>query len=525
MNLDKLFAFLSEQWARHSPTIAVHLALLLVLQLAVLQPGLLQGESLWTWFKGLLDTGLAELGIQPERAYVLVALAYVYLAGIQLAAAELAALPLLRPSYAEPPLNDEQLRQAARLLPGPPDFFAVSRRLRELQQRYEHAAGANGGEPFPWLGRRRRELQRYLGLCLLSALGCAAWLLAGAPGAQSYGRALALLAGCIAAALLVRWWLRRYFERYIHELRWATLNELARDQRSEADDGAEPWRADPLAEARSRVLARHTAFEQAWARSPAGLATRLSWQLPRRLQPALRQRIARIELPGTEEDWALLSSLQTRHAAAPPPPAAALDCAPYAGRFAALLECPGAGLALLLDPALGLAPAAREHGASFCFATRRHGGPVLGLDYEPGRQLLRIHGWRLRWACLMALGPGLPIEQLAQGRLPPGPARRLADGRLDTAGWAPGAMQLDGQALDEVQPARAGDSYLLRARLRSGVEALLALQCFATPQPGRLLLAWKLLEAFEERRDVALAAPWWRLRGWRELPARRPERP
>ena len=519
MNLDKLFAFLSEQWARHSPTIAVHLALLLALQLAVLQPGLFQGETLWAWFKSVMDAGLLELGIKPERAYVLGLLAYVYLAGIQLAASQLAALPLLRPSYAEPPLHEAQLRTAARLLPGPPDFFAISRRLRELQQRYEHAARARGeGEPLPWLGRRRRELQRYLGLCMLCALGCALWLIAGAPGALSHERALGLLLAWLMAALLLRWSLRRYYERYIHELRWAALNEL---EQARADD---PWQLDPLAEARSRVLARHTAFEQAWSRSPAGLARRLSSRLPLRLGQALRQRLAWAELPGTEEDWALLSSLASRQDAAAPPPAAALDCSPYLGRFAALLECPGAGLAMLVDPALGLAPAAPGHGASFCLASRRHGGSVMSLGYEPGAAVARLRCWSARWACLLPLGV-VPIEQLAQGRLPSEQAWRLASRALDSAGWTREAMQLDAQRLEAVQDLQPGASYLLRAKLRSGIEALAVLQCFATPRPGHCLLAWRLLEAFEDRRDVALAAPWWRLRGWQTLLARDPRAP
>ena len=94
MNPKDLLAGFSALWARHSPTVIVHLVLLAILAFYVLAGGSapVVGE-LWRAAKQAIDDSLKEVGIQVERGYVIVALVYLYLTACQWVAGMVGSLP------------------------------------------------------------------------------------------------------------------------------------------------------------------------------------------------------------------------------------------------------------------------------------------------------------------------------------------------------------------------------------------------------------------------------------------------
>ncbi|KQW45842.1 MULTISPECIES: hypothetical protein [unclassified Roseateles] len=187
---------------------------------------------------------------------------------------------------------------------------------------------------------------------------------------------------------------------------------------------------------------------------------------------------------------------------------------------------------------MAMAPAADGHGSSYSFAERRHGRGLLSIAYrvdkfeQTGEGESHL-GWldaqmphRAQWAFIADLG-AFPIEKLAQRNWPDGCSGptpwddRLSNSDLSRINAYPRQelVSCGDWELAARQRLHFGHAYLLRARLRSGVEGMVAMQAFGTQITGQVLLAWIALEVHSDVDQRALSVParWWRLGGWLEL--------
>ena len=534
MSFDKLLASLADLWAKHAPTVVMHVVLFIALRTWVVGfDHSLGTEQGWLDLKTSVDALLAEVGIDNGRGYALLALGYVYLSAFQWLANVVTQLPVLRPPYSEPSLNVDFLRYAGGVLRLRPDAYRVREKLDEVVEKFARGFKERGeSEPGSWLRFDTAKWSRYYGLGIVATAGSLLWWLQGSSGAVSAGRVAQLVLALLVFTLLARWQVVRKHRSRAQQMRYAALRAYERDHAAEAE-------VSELRSLRAEALANNDAYWKAYDRNPVSIIRRYSQRWPPFLKERLWRRLP--YLPGLADDWDLVRSQAARQEDYTNPPPSSLSVAAYQSRFRNLLECRGSGLCMLVDPALGLAPSAWGSGAEYSLDARCHGAGQVGIRYYAGwgaddEGSFGVGNSADTWGFLADIGPH-PIELVAQGTFPPVQDRTLAwshltDNKLDTSGLLGEHLnkrdaKVAGIEVCSMQPARPGHTYLMRKRCRSGAEPVVAFQCFATPDKGRLLVAWRILGVVRENHVAPKIPPWWRPSAWgflKALAAGRPDR-
>jgi hypothetical protein len=529
MNLDKLLASLSDLWARHAPTVLMHGALFIVMQTWVANFGPnLGAEHLWHEVKTKVDALLVESGIKIERGYALAAIGYVYLVIVQWLADTVTQFPGLRPTFAYRTFDVDFLRHAGNVLRLPPDPYRILEKVDQLVDKFTRGFKERGEpEPYSWLQADISKWSRFYGLAIVATVASLVWWLEGGSGAVSRSRVGQLALCLLGFALLARGQLTRKYRNRRRQLRYAALRSRELEDSGEAE-------ANQLSHLRNDAIVANVAYEKAYQRHPTTLVRRYTARLPGPVRETLWHRLS--YLPRPAEDWELTRSQAARQEDYTGPLPSSLSVSAYQARFRNLLECRGSGLFFLVNRDLGLAPSAEGGGAEYSFETRRHGyGEVMirfRADWRKNEDgWLSTNNYGALWGFLADIGP-YPIERVAGGNLPEVDDPQLAwwhllESELDMSGIAAANLDTDnakvhGIAVRSALRARPGNTYLLRSRCRSGAEAVIAFQCFATPDVGRLLIAWKFLNVFREKQQAPQILPWWKPAAWLMLEPRRP---
>ena len=523
MNLKDLLASFSALWARHSPTVIVHLALLVILVSYVLSGGNgLFVADLWRLAKQAIDDSLKEVGIQIERGYVIVALVYLYLTACQWVAGMVGSIPGLRVRI-QSQLTPELASRLARFVPTDNDMFDVDRKLwrqwddiRQAQQ--EHDQSSTLG----WYDRNISLWSRYLGLSVIAFVGVLAWRLEGASGAVSAARVTDIALALFAFALLSRWRLGRWVKRREESSVWSAIEAYER-KRPPVEEH------EPIVSLRARLISETRRFRLALDRHPTSVLRNLIFRLHLPFRQRLLQAVPHSYPRWNNDDWLLFDSALRLHSEERTQPPIALRVDAFRSRFASLLECRGAGLCILVADDTGLAPAVRDFGASYCFAERSHEGRRFPLRYSASSSGAGLGTFEFAryggegWGVLADMGPQR-IELIAQHRYGSPSDGNLAEdwfalfrADLDTAGWSRGSFRAEGETVHGVHlcssvPAVLGHSYFLRARIQAeGPEAVIAFQCFGAGDAQRLLIAWKIIAIYGQPSRPPLVRPWWSL--------------
>src|SRR5262245_25069120 len=182
---------------------------------------------------------------------------------------------------------------------------------------------------------------------------------------------------------------------------------------------------------------------------------------------------------------------------------------------------------LLVPRSLGLAPAAPGGGASYCLATRRHGGHILPVLLDAAEDLSRVDltvfSYGRASAFLAEIGE-YPIEKLAQEDFPNTVGTHWHSIlRLDFTAetWDQigrgDSVVVANQALVSRVNLRHGVSYFLGARTELGSKVSAVLQCFLVSKSPKVLMAWRLLRVHGDDPSMPQVLPWWRPAAWRNL--------
>lgn|GEM_PF-947227 len=532
MNPTKLLAEISSTLERHWPTLIVHIVLFAWLIVRVIHPDAIpDGNSIWSWLLGRIDTALTAVGAKLEPWYVLAALGVAYLAGFQWLREFVVNRPVVR-IFFDWRFRPGVLGRACQVLRLPPEIWTVENRLRRLVDLYAREAEEKGSStPYKWLFERRARQNRYYGALVIALIAAIAWWIEGGTYARTPGRVAELAGLLFLICLAVRRTIARDGASAGESLgHWA----LSEHERREP-----PAKPDPLGWMRYNLACTQAEFERARRRHPSEIIERLVGRATRLVDWAFRltgrsetldklvwQRVLKDfpRAPGWHPDqaWQLIASQVLTIGDEEVEPPGALRADAFVSRFAPLLECPGTGLCILVPRSLGLAPVV--DGNSYCFAERRHGGQVLTLklDAETGLSGARIVPHSREQAYLVELG-NFPIERLAQGDLPETPGHglwRVASARLDDDEWrlveAGADVSIDGVSLFREAELKLGSSYLLGARTRSGTSTVVAFQCFGAGDDRRLLIAWRILAVGETEKPPEVQ-PWWEASVWRDL--------
>jgi hypothetical protein len=248
----------------------------------------------------------------------------------------------------------------------------------------------------------------------------------------------------------------------------------------------------------------------------------------------LRTWIASPDRRPDEAEWAVLASSRTLFSAETTSPPVALSPLPFAGRFAALLERPGAGLCVLAAERAGLAPAAPRGGAVYSFATRRHAYDHFGvsLDAWDGLDMGEGLGAQPPRAQLSVLTGGsrgfiarigdFAIEPMMANVVPYGACKgwaKLFFGDVPAEVWLPpnepGPVMIEEVAVARRAELRPGESYMAGLKTDAGAESRVILQCFRIAGGQRILIAWSFLDAWPKPLAGQLCLPWWTPAAWR----------
>ncbi|VWX50871.1 hypothetical protein [Novosphingobium sp. 9U] len=514
--VDEVLAFIR----RHAPALVAHLLFLVWLGFFVIDPRAVAdgGASLpLLWFQ--IETPLQSMGLSLERWYVAAGLLVAYFTLFEWVQGVVTTVPLLRVVHGWRYPAD-LMAAACQTLRLPPEYWRVMEAIDSCTRRAEDRVRQSGQRhPYQWLIDRSAVLFRYYGAVLIALAGSIAWALLGATRARSPERVWLTIALLVAIAVGLRLAIRlKHAERRARIAGWA-LSEQRRDQGELAHD--------PLSEVRLSAMLTRAAIEEAFARHPASWLMRWTQRLPDKQRRKVRDLFTMPDTSIGEQRWRLLSSQLMRHPDEVLIPPAALKVDAFTGRFAALLECTGSGLSVLVPGGLGLAPAAQEGGQTYSFARRCHGRDDVAIE------LSLWSGFEEPYAkpTLRALVPGgigflvalgtRPIEQLAQHNFPDNPilARSLARD-LTAEQWTAiekaETVFVDDVALARELPVTPGGSYLLAARTRQGADVELVFQCFRVAGTNKLLVAWRILEVSRQATSQTIP-PWWRPAAWRGL--------
>lgn len=526
MNPTKVLDFLSDLWAKHAPTVLMHVMLFLAIRVFVLDPGnLVGGLPVWSAIKQGLAFALNELGFtKVERGYALAAIGLVYLTMVLWAASFLASLPYLAPALRYR-IDPDRIVLAGAAFRTDPGVYLVRERLDDAVEAYKRRF-IERKQPYPyeWVEAQCRTWHRYYGLCLLTTLGSLVWWWWGSIGARSPAHVLKLAAVTFLAALFARWKTRERGEYQRSGIEMAAI--MAHEK--ESGQAEEP---NELRLLRTRLLKKDAEIEIAVSRHPLRVIRRLAFHLPSPLRGAVMKALdEHLEYPPYywSGNWRLMQSQVLRHGESSQSVPAALNAEAFKERFRGLLECQGAGICLLVDSMSGLAPSVRDGGASYSFANRNYEYDEPGIRYHrfsDSRQTFSVSNFGKQWGWLSLIGP-YPIELLAQREFHHGSgggeSRKLADQHLDTKAWnakmfeGEGA-QLFGMTLRESQPVVPGASYLYRCMEKGGAEVVIVFQCFRVVGTEKIFLAWKILDIFHDKGETAPILPCWNPKAWRGM--------
>jgi hypothetical protein len=205
----------------------------------------------------------------------------------------------------------------------------------------------------------------------------------------------------------------------------------------------------------------------------------------------------------------------------------------FTERFAALLECAGSGLCILVPRGLGLAPSVAGQGAVYSFAERVHDYGALQIELWAQDSLedarLDARGYGGEGVFLCAVGE-VPIEILAQETYRPerdGAVEAFLRSRSSES-WppevTPDTVGNPAEPLTHNVPLVLGSSYLLLTRTRHGLRCLVAFQCFRLAGSEKLLMPWRILWVEDWRWAPPEVLPWWQPAAWREVLRQRERR-
>ena len=225
-----------------------------------------------------------------------------------------------------------------------------------------------------------------------------------------------------------------------------------------------------------------------------------------------------------QEDWEIFESEAMLYRDETQPPPKALRIEDFVARFEPLLECPGAGLFMLVPSSLGLAPSVDQGGESYCLGTRRHGwGPLsvtIQADNDIEHARLRVQSGSEAPSFLVEIGQ-IPIERLAQKQFPYASGvdwLELAYGRFEAQVWTGVGnrepVTRGKLVLTDSVDLHPGSSYLLSARTRLGTRVSAVLQCFQVVSAPKVIVAWRIINVTAAESAMPELLPWWKPVAW-----------
>lgn len=517
MNPAKLLDEIVGTLQRYAPLLIVHVLVLFWLSARVLDPAALP-DGIWVdRLQPRINTALTAIGLSLELWYVLVALVLAYIAVFQWVRSIVAGIPVLRISVALR-YTPDLLGHAAQTLRMRPSSREVSDRLNELVDVYtKEYRETNQEHPYQWQFDREATWRRYYGALLVVLISLVVWAVDGAQLARSPSDVwrMAALTALISVAVRVGT-IRSTVNGHNQLGYWALREYLRRNP---------PDRPDPLSWIRYELVMAEAKYAKAMRRSPLILIWSLLDRLPEKPRRRLRNYI-RPEIWRNDEDWDILASHLTTFEDEEHTPPQALRVDEYLDRFAALLECTGAGLCALAPAQSGLAPAVRGGGSGYSFAERRHGDfrltiRLLRTEADGSCQIF-VENYGDEKSIIADIG-NHPIELAAQRQFPEDlhGVYELTSPDFDGQDWPSGSDKFERVAGDvtfsDRLPYRAGSTYLMRARLRNSTQAVIVFQCFDEQGSDRKLIAWRIIDVFQHREDVPDVPAWWNPRGWQTL--------
>lgn len=521
MTPTKLLDEIISALAKHGPTLIIHLLLFVWLSVRVLDPAALPSvEAVWVPIADRIDSSLRAVGLSPERWYVLAALTIAYLVTFRWIRNLVTVLPLVRvpfPTWPTPQL----LRFAVETLRMRPDLWRVSEAIHKHTERATREL-QEPAHPSSYLASydRVNTWYAYYGTLLLVLAAMAIWLAEGASYARSAARVRELVILISICCLGVRWKTMFELGRRQTALAYWGLNHLPGDANDE--------RADPLTWRRGQLVEEQFHFERAAARHPARILDRVSHRwLPEKAAKKVSARLRHPPWLSPHQDWEILESEASMYRDEQQMPPKALRVDEFAARFEPLLECTGSGLFMLVPSSLGLAPAVRQGGASYCLGMRRHGEYLLPISLQADDTLeqarLYVNSRPEAPSFLIEIGE-VPVEQLAQETFPADAEANwseVAQLEFEPEVWTQiGERQrvLRGSlALEDGADLHPGSSYLLGARTELGTRVSAVFQCFRVVGAPKVLIAWRILKVAAAESAMPEVLPWWRPAAWNGL--------
>lgn len=537
MNFKDVGTILANAWAEYSPTMIGHLLLALVLGIYVLDPvGSFPLREFWPSIKLAADRLIFESGVKIERGYLIALLIYLYLwlfGRVSYAVGRL--LRLESSTYYAP-----TARCLSQLSRHTAPVGRLSRLYEETLALWDRQLLLRGyGETgTTWTRERVHLWARYQRFASLAALFLVAWRLEGGSGSLDPGRITDVALLCIALAVISAWkdrvWSRRNMEQWASNV----VEQLEKESTS-----APPW-DQGVARNAEFVKVMHNHIHAQSLHAGRWVSHRvLNLPLPGMIRYWLYRKLPNSRLAHwSGDDWSLWNSAHARpfiHDATIPPE---LRTQPFAKRFDRLLHCEGSGLAILVDPRHAYAPGVTGAGQSYCLGERQHGGRALSMylmqtESDHTGDICFNAAGGLAWLVVADVGP-IPIELLAQGAAThwDNSDKELAEWsrdlplwqamtRLscaDTSNWTYQMVRrrdvkVAGVELRSSTEPKAGHSYVVRGRLASvDLEFSFALQVFATPDRGKLLIAWVFLHLYGKPSMPPAVRPWWNWKSWAE---------
>lgn len=523
MNPTKLLEEVISTLQKYAPILVIHILLFVWLIAKVIDPAALpDGITIWASVESQINFTLKAIGLKFELWYVLVALLIAYLAIFRWVRSLVSRIPILRIRYIthyEPDL----LADAANVLRLKPDIWKASSSLDELVEKYnKELRETNRPHPYQWQFDKESTWVRYYNTLLVALCGMFVWAIEGGTLARSNSDVWFLIFIIGFICIVVRWNSQRVILYGQNQLGYWALREYQRQAGEDSDD--------PLRWERRQLLEKLMVYWADARRHPTWLIMSLLDHLPEKLARKFRSELTkRLRMPHyyIGDDWDILASHAMKYQDEKYIPPTALRVDRFINKFSGLLECTGAGLAMLAPKELGLAPSVDEGGARYSFAERKHGGYHLAVrlsKYDSVSQYeLKALSSGERRGFLVEMGE-FPIERIAQYDFPDdirADCYAVCDEEFDVKNW-PSGNEPDGKVFGNIKLSnqlslKPGSSYLMRSVSHRGTEAVVAFQCFQIADSEKILFAWKILNVFVQEEKPPEIHPWWQPQAWKEM--------